>query len=348
MPPTNLAAYLPHEKAPSLSIQPAPYTPPGENEITIANHAVAINPIDWAIQSMGSALYKLSYPFIGGVDVAGEVVETGPNVTRFRIGDRVLGHALLFAKPGKGAAFQLYTVLATNMCCVMPAGLEYERAAVLPLGVSTASSALFQSTHLGLEYPSISPRPTGKTVLVWGGSSSVGSCAIQLATASGYEVFTTCSPRNFEHVKSLGAKRCFDYHDGGVVQKIVDDLKGNDFAGAMAIGSASSGGNGISTGEACLEIVDKTPGRKFVSVVSSGVPDKVPEGVDAKFVFGSELKDNEVSHSIYGDFLPKALAQGSFVAKPDPEVVGKGLESIQMALGVQKRGVSARKVVVSL
>lgn len=58
--------------------------------------------------------------------------------------------------------------------------------------------------------------------------------------------------------------------------------------------------------------------------------------------------DNEVGAIIYEGFLPKALAEGQFVAAPEPHVVGKGLEHIQAALDVQRKGVSASKVVVSL
>jgi len=58
--------------------------------------------------------------------------------------------------------------------------------------------------------------------------------------------------------------------------------------------------------------------------------------------------DNEVSRVIYEDLLPRALAEGRYVAAPDPFVVGKGLDSIQAGFDVQMKGVSARKVVVSL
>jgi hypothetical protein len=70
--------------------------------------------------------------------------------------------------------------------------------------------------------------------------------------------------------------------------------------------------------------------------------------VGTKFIFGSDLMANEVSRAIYEGFLPAALAESKHIAAPEPQVVGKGLEYIQEALDVQKRGVSAKKVVVSL
>jgi NADPH:quinone reductase-like Zn-dependent oxidoreductase len=91
---------------------------------------------------------------------------------------------------------------------------------VLPLAISTASCGLFQRDYLGLHHPSANPTPTEQTVLVWGGSTSAGSNAIQLAVAAGYEVITTASPRNYDFVKSLGASAVFDYNSATVIPDV--------------------------------------------------------------------------------------------------------------------------------
>ena len=57
---------------------------------------------------------------------------------------------------------------------------------------------------------------------------------------------------------------------------------------------------------------------------------------------------NEVGKAIYEDFLPAALAQGKYIATPEPQVVGKGLGYVQEAPEISKKSVSAKKVVVSL
>lgn len=347
--PSNAAAWLTAAKANPLEVKSAPYTSPGENEIVVKNGAVAINPVDWAIQDMGEALFSgLAYPRVLGNDVAGEVVEIGSNVSRYKIGDRVLGLAISSTNEHSSeGAFQAYTVLQAHITSPIPSSLSYESAAVIPLGLSTAACGLFQKDHLALEYPSMSPKPTGKPLLIWGGSTSVGSNAIQLAVAAGYEVVTTASPKNFEYVKKLGASQVFDYNSKTVVADVIEAFKGKTIAGALAIGNALAVGNGTAAAEACLEIVAKSKGIKFVSMTLR-VPEELPSGVGAKFIFGSNLKDNEVGNVIYTDFLPKALAEGRFMAAPDPQVVGKGLEYIQAALDLQKKGVSAKKVVVSL
>ena len=71
-------------------------------------------------------------------------------------------------------------------------------------------------------------------------------------------------------------------------------------------------------------------------------------GIHTKSVFGTSLLANEVGPMIYADFLPEALAGGRYVAAPDPLVIGRGLDQIQAGLAFQKKGVSAKKVVVLL
>jgi NADPH:quinone reductase-like Zn-dependent oxidoreductase len=185
--PTNTAAWLGAKQA-KLEVKPAPYTPPREDEIVIKNHAVAINPVDWMKQVLGNVMFSwITYPFVLGEDIAGEVVEVGNAVTRFNVGDRVLGHAVGTDKDSNSSAegaFQAYTVVLARMASPIPRSMSYENAAVLPLALSTAACGLFQKDQLALHYPSATPTPTGTTLLVWGGSTSVGSNAIQLAVVT--------------------------------------------------------------------------------------------------------------------------------------------------------------------
>jgi NADPH:quinone reductase-like Zn-dependent oxidoreductase len=112
-------------------------------------------------------------PFIFGTDVAGEVVEAGHGITRFKIGDRVVGIAQGINQKHNNSsmsAFQEYTVLLPNATSPIPDTLSYERAAVLPLGLSTAAAGLFQADQLAIQLPSAPPKPpTKKTLLIWGG-----------------------------------------------------------------------------------------------------------------------------------------------------------------------------------
>ena len=370
--PSNQAAWLTAKTARPLEVKPAPYTPPGENQIVVKNGAVAINPVDWFKQIFGDVMFSwIKYPFILGSDVAGEVVEVGKGVTRFRVGDRVVGHAVGIDKRSNRSAegaFQEYTVIRANLASPIPSSMPYANACVLPLCLSTAACGLFMKDYLALQYPTPtgSPKPIGQTLLVWGGSTSLGSNAIQLAVAAGYEVITTASPRNFDYVRRLGATKVFDYRSKTVIEDIVGALRNKQSAGAIAIGNGSS--------EACIDILAASKGRKFVAQASVTMPDEMPSStmgmvstllsmgwsgvsvtikskvkrVDAKLVWGSDLMANEIGRVIYEDHLPAALAGRKYIAAPEPQIVGKGLEYVQEALDVSQRGVSAKKVIVSL
>ncbi|MCJ1266494.1 hypothetical protein MMC22_006379 [Lobaria immixta] len=338
---TNSAAWLTAAKAKPLQVKPAPLGTPGENEILVRNHAVAINPVDGLLQTL--AIFPLNYPAILGQDVAGEVAAVGPNVTNFEPGTRVLGHAVgVSNQRNEENAFQAYTLLRTNMAAELPDGIPFENAAVVPLACSTAASGLFQDAFLNLQLPAEPRAPsTGQTVLVWGGASSVGSNAIQLAVAAGYSVITTASPKNFEYVKKLGASEVFDYRSPSIVEDLVAAFQGKTIAGALdCVGAAGWQG--------CTAVVAQLSGGKFVATTKGGFPDP-PEGVTMKQVFATTIKDNRVGQAVYRDFLPKALKEGTFVPSPEPIISGKGLESVQGAIELyQKGGISANKVVVSL
>ena len=168
----------------------------------------------------------------------------------------------------------------------------------------------------------------------------MGSNAIQLAVSAGYQVITTASPKNFGYVKKLGASEVFDYNSSTVGDDLLNVFEGKTIAGALdCIGGAAWG--------ICMDVVSKSTGTKFVSTTKRGFPDP-PEGVTIKSVFATTIKDNQVGKAIYEDFLPKALKKGTFVPAPEPLISGKGLEGVQGAVDLHQKGVSARKVVVSL
>jgi NADPH:quinone reductase-like Zn-dependent oxidoreductase len=368
--PSNRAAYQPGQKAPSLEVRDAPYKPADADKIIIKNGAVAINPIDWLIQARGDIMFThLAYPFVLGSDVSGEVVEVGKGVKRFKVGDRVVGFTRgsdpKINDPAEGG-FQDYVMLRPDMVSHIPDSISYEEASVIPLGIATAAAGLFEKTELALDLPSEPAKPAnGKTVLIWGGSTSVGVNAIQLAAAAGYEVFTTASPKNHEYLKSLGASQVFDYKSPSVVSEMVKALKGKTTAGALSIGQGAA--------EKLMEILDKSQGNKFVALATFPVPQKEPQtliffrtvvffvswmisykvkgmfkGIKSNLLNAGMITNSEVGRGVFIDYLPKALAAGTFTPAPKAEVVATGLDHIQEALDIQKKGVSASKVVVKL
>lgn len=133
----------------------------------------------------------------------------------------------------KYGAFQQYSVVNAISTATIPDSLSrLRKASFCPFSISTAAAGLYQKGYLELPYPTTDPKPSGRTILIWGGSSSVGSSTIQLAVASGLEVVSTFSFKNIEYVKSLGATHVFDHADSETVGEIIEVLKGREFVGA--------------------------------------------------------------------------------------------------------------------
>ncbi|MEU5995200.1 zinc-binding alcohol dehydrogenase family protein [Spirillospora sp. NPDC047418] len=345
----NIALWLP-KRGGRFEVGPAPYTPPAAGEVVVRVRAVAVNPID----GIPGLLYRvalpwLTFPAVIGSDVAGEIVEVGAGVTRLRPGDRVLGHAFGVEKSQNRAAegaFQHYVVLMQHMVSAIPDSLPFEQAAVLPLTLSTAATGMFQQDHLGLALPGADPAERTETVLVWGGSTCVGSNAIQLARNAGYRVVATASPHNFDYLRSLGAAETVDRRSRGAVEEIVDRIGDSPLAGTLAIGTGSLA--------PAVKIASRTSGSERVASSRPGTvtrlrgPRARRPGVRVSGIWGGTLKDNEVGPAIYTGFLPAALATGAYRAAPDATVVGHGLDRIPDALRQLRDGVSAKKLVVTV
>lgn len=256
----NKAAWLNSPKERPLKIDDAPMPTPNPNEVVIRTRAVAINPVDWAIQATG--MFPVNYPFIGGHDAAGDITAVGSAVSAFQIGDRVVAFSdpTGSANPSSGA-FQLFFKTGENAIAKLPDNVSYAEASVLPMGLGVASSGLFQPDTLALPFPQVNPTPTGKVVLVWGGSSSMGACAIQLAKGAGFKVATTANSNNLQYMKDFGADYAFDYTKDSVVEDVIAALQGVEFAGAFCA---------IIEPEVikqCAQIASKLGGNKFVANV---------------------------------------------------------------------------------
>lgn len=213
-------------------------------------------------------------------------------------------------------------------------------------GVSVATKALFHKDMLAGDLPSLSPTPKAAALLIWGGSTSVGSCAIQLAAAAGYEVITTASPRNFDRVLRLGATQVFDYDSPTVRRDLLAAFAGKTTAGAVANAGLDREGYPLVV-EICAEVVRSCPGRRVVAMTM--VPFWGPSLEGVRCVFVEPLRGARgLASSVFHDFLWEALRRGSFRPVPEAEVVGNGLECVQKAMDVLKAGVSAKKIVVTL
>ncbi|THV93746.1 GroES-like protein [Aureobasidium pullulans] len=321
--PENQAAWLNASKS-ALEVGPAPYTHPGPDQLVIRNAAIGINPIDWLKQSLGEGILPhIRYPTIFGEDIAGTVVATGEGVTRFHVGDRV------FAVAG-----------------LIPSNNTPEGCA-LPLALIVAGLGLFGKEYLGLDLPTVPARPKDEirpgAIIIAGGASAVGGTAVQLASQAGYEVISTSSPKNFDLVKTLGAAQVVDYHSPTITDDLRQAVQGRELVGAFSLGDG--------TADYLADVLNSHEGpvNKFIAR-AEGKHDVPEEGdVVVKFILISPqvIGPDTPLRPIFEDCLRKAL-DGQFVPRPTPEVVGKGLDHIQNAMDVLRKGVSAKKTVVQL
>ncbi|GMF72164.1 unnamed protein product [Aspergillus oryzae] len=330
---SNRAAYLLEAHKTPLEIQQAPYPTPDPGTIVVRNHAVAINPVDWKLQKF--EIFPINV-------LSGALSQIQSSLNQINKHRR---HCKNFtAGDNRYSGFQNFTVLSATLTAPLPPSISYEKAVVLPVSVSTAAAGLFQKDHLNLPHPSLSPQPTGQTILIWGGSSSVGLSAVQLAHAAGVEVITTASQHNHALLKSLGVLKVYDYRSPTVVDDIVAALENKHVVGAYDCISEDK------TQRACAEILERSNAARKVLVYTNDVltPEGLPASVTAKGIFCLTVEDNEVGPAVWVEYLPKALEYGRFKPLPEPLVVGTGLECVQMGIERSMAGLSATKAVVRL
>ena len=203
-----------------------------DDHILVKVVANSANPADWHLirgkpffARFSSGLFKPKDK-IAGADFAGIVVETGNNVTKFKVGDHVFGETLM------GGAFAEYVSVPTAICGKMPDDASFIKMASIPVAGLTALQAIITHGKLTM----------GETVLINGASGGVGHFAVQIAKAYGANVTAVCSGKNVDFVKSLGADEVIAYDKQNIHQHtgkydLVVDANGNlDYADYRRMG----------------------------------------------------------------------------------------------------------------
>lgn len=191
-----------------MQLQEIPDLTPQPDELLVRVRAAGINRAD-LLQRQGAYPPPPGASPVIGMEIAGEVLQTGANVQGWQVGQQVM--ALL---PGGGYAEQV--TLPVAMAMPIPANLSVEQAAAIPEAFLTAYLNLFT---LGELQPN-------QIVLVHSGGSGVGSAAIQLAKAAGAQVFTTCSSEKVAACQNLGADLVIDYKHEQFEPRIKEFTKG--------------------------------------------------------------------------------------------------------------------------
>lgn len=182
---------------------------PGPGEVLIRVHASTVSRTDvhnlYAkpyIMRSYLGVFRPKFPILG-TDLAGEVVETGVGVTRFRFGDRVMG----LRDTGFSSQAELVVVKENNGLITIPEGIDFVTAAASLEGPHYAHSFLAKA----------SPKP-GQKAWVNGATGSIGSALVQLLQPLGVEVSATCRAMHFEKVRELGAAHVLDYEQEDFTQ----------------------------------------------------------------------------------------------------------------------------------
>ena len=322
--------------------------------VMVAVSAVALNPTDWKhIAGLNKA------GLLSGCDYAGTVEKTGPGYSKdWKKGDRICGmvHGGNSLQSEDGA-FAEHIVAKADVQMRTPDSISDEEAATLGVGVLTVGQGLFQA--MGLDMPDPKGSPSAKSgadkyLLIYGGSSATGALGIQFAKLAGYTVITTCSKRNFDYVKGLGAEEAFDYNDGDCAEKI-KKYTGGQLKYAwdcislppttkICAEALAEGGQGVKYG--CILSV-KFP-REDVQVTPTLAYSALGEPFDKGFAKSEKGEEGDFKFAkMWMAVAEELLAQGKVkVHKPR---VGNGIEKIQEGLDLMKADkVSGEKLVYKI
>ncbi|MCP9994356.1 zinc-dependent alcohol dehydrogenase family protein [Streptomyces albogriseolus] len=219
-----MRAVVLEEFAGPLEVREIERPTPGEGQVLVRVHASGVNPLDTKIRAGRAAHARVRPPAVLGMDLAGQVVETGAGVSGFTPGDEVYG--LTGGVGDLQGSLAQFAAVDARLLARKPATLSMREAAALPLAVITAWEGLVDRAAYG----------PGRRYWCTAAPGGVGSVAVQIAAARGAEVFATASAARTPIVRRLGAvpidytsvpvERYVAEHTGGAGFDIVFDTVG--------------------------------------------------------------------------------------------------------------------------
>ncbi|KAI0202909.1 GroES-like protein [Astrocystis sublimbata] len=217
--------------------------------------AVALNPGDGK-----SSDYTASRGSVAGFDFAGEVLEVGSGVTRFKGGDRIAGFAFGYNPDDRSTgAFADIVIAVESLTLLLPPQWSFEEGATLGTAICTVGFALAHYLDISLPREAegvVGHHNRGEHILVSGGATATGMVATQILSLAGFQVVVTCSPSSAALVKSLGAIATFDYQSpscgaevraftGDDLVRVLDCVTSADTMGMCYTAISSRGGRYI-------------------------------------------------------------------------------------------------------
>ncbi|KAF9870965.1 zinc-binding oxidoreductase [Colletotrichum karsti] len=343
-----------------VSVQSVPTPVAGPGEVLVKVHYSAQNPSDWkSVNGSPPVAPPAPAGLIVGTDFAGTIED--PNGSTWRKGQRVAGFVQGTSNNGTPAnlirgGFAEYVPVESTLLFEVPDSVELKDASTIGLAFATSVQALYQRLAL--------PEPSGANsdnwVLIYGGATSVGNYAIQLAKLSGLRVITTASPRNHEYLKALGADVALDYHGdwAAEVRKLTDGKLHHALDTVSEHGSTLNIAKALSNspGDHVLTLIPTHPPAK--EEIKAVNPHTKIEWTVVYTVFeralpfrfdncGDETPQDKKVWEKYLTLLPQYLERGQ--VKPNQVRELGGLESVTEGFRLSEEGkVSNEKLVYKL
>jgi NADPH:quinone reductase-like Zn-dependent oxidoreductase len=304
----------------------------GPNEILLRTKAIGLNPIDW--KTVEYRFCMPSLPWINGRECAGVIEAVGEAVENLRVGQRVWTST--YYRDRRAGCFQELVVTPEHTVLELPDSVSFGEAACLGVAGLTAAMTLWKWFDLP-----VIPATCNKErfVLIWGGSTTTGQFAVQIAVDAGFKVITVASQRMKPILLDQGAHHVVTRDDRSLadiaseVRQIGQDdiLYGIDLVGPQ---SASHG----------VECLSQQQNARFAPLAVPAPPIAAPTNVE---IVGVEMKRFVLDMTCrkYAVRLTELVAKGTVVV-PERLALTGGLSAVEEGLSRLRQGDTGGKKLV--
>ncbi|CCH45554.1 Alcohol dehydrogenase class-3 [Wickerhamomyces ciferrii] len=321
-------------------------------EVLIENKYIGLNPVDWKGKKYRFGVY--SFPWIQGRESSGVVHQLGPKVDNVSKGDEVFIASTSY-RDLRTSTFQNFTIFDSRLIWKLPEVLSLKESCAIGVGLITAGSVI-EELNVNLfddkDFDQEKLLKKRDSILIWGGSSGVGSYIIQLAKVAGFKkIITVASEKHNEFLTDLGATHILDRFKSKdeLIKELTDIVPEGLQIGVDVVGKQTT--------DIVLEFLNinrsnpKESPKTFVGVVSKpskDIDESLLENIELKEVFIKKFHENVK----FGEGLVSKTWELLSQEKIKPQrnlKIYKGFEGILDGLkDLEKFGASNEKYIVEL